>query len=188
MNKKIMMIFMACLLNSTPLVSTIATVNNEPITDADILITSKSFGVSENDALQLLIKNKIILSAAKKYQINASFLEVEDFIKQLAQKNNMSYEAFVNTYKDSIDVIKENAKEEIIKDKLFEFIAQNTTKEVVEDDMLRFYELNKDKMNGATYEQVKSNIKMYLFNENAKEAVQSYMEKEESKAQIKMFR
>lgn len=188
MKKIFIAIFMSFFASANPIASIIASVNNEPITNIDILEVSQYMNIDQNKALKLLIQNKITTSIAKKFKLSANPLEINDALAKIAATNNVSLDTFVSANKDKIDFLQENIKEEILKNKLFDMVVQNYMKEVSEDEMVRFYNLNKDKMNNASYEQVKEQIKAYLMNKNAQESIKTFMEKEEAKASIKMFR
>lgn len=188
MRKILLALVFGAFINASPITSIIASVNNEPITNIDIIEISQYMNISQNDALRLLIQNKICTSLAKKFKLTANELEINQELSKIAAANNISLSTFIEHNQDKIKMLTENIKDEILKKKLFDLIAQNYMKDVSDDEVIRFYNLNKDKMNGASYEVAKEQIKSYLMNKNAQESVRNYMEKEEAKASIKMFR
>lgn len=188
MKKVFILLCIAKFLSAEPVAAIIASVNNEPITSLDILTLSQNMNISESEALQALIQNKLCVALAKKFQLGVNSLEINEELSKIAAKNNVSLDTFLNSYKDQVEILKENIKESILKNKLFDLIAQNYSKDVSEEEMLRFYNLNKDKMNNNDFDSVKNQIKSYLISVNAQEAIKTYMEKEEAKANIKILR
>lgn len=188
MKKLFILCCLAKLLSAEPLAAIVASVNNEPITSLDVIVLSKNMNVSENEALKFLIQNKICVSLAKKFGLAVNPMEINEELTKIAASNNVSLDTFLDSYKDQVEILKTNIKEGLLKNKLFDLIAQNYSKDISEEEMLRFYNLNKDKMNNKSYELVKNQIKAHLMEVNAQEAIKTYMEKEEAKANIKMLR
>ncbi|MBZ7985793.1 hypothetical protein AVANS14531_05515 [Campylobacter sp. Cr9] len=188
MRKILYVLIISAFLKANPIASIIASVNNEPITNIDILEVSQYMNIDQNEALKLLIQNKICTSLAKNFKLGVNQIEINEELSKIAAANNVSLDTFIEHNQDKIKILSDNIKDEILKRKLFDLIAQNYMKDVSDDEIIRFYNLNKDKMNGASYEMAKEQIKNYLINKNAQESVRNYMEKEEAKASIKMFR
>lgn len=188
MKKFLLTFILSAVIYANPIAAIIASVNNEPITNVDIIEVSQYMDISQNDALKLLIQNKICTSLAKKFRLSVNELEINQELSKIAAANNVSLNTFIEHNEDKIKILTDNIKDEILKKKLFDLIAQNYMKDVSDDEVVRFYNLNKDKMNGASYEAAKEQIKNYLINKNAQESVRDYLEKEEAKASIKMFR
>lgn len=100
MKKIFIAIFMSFFASANPIASIIASVNNEPITNVDILEVSQYMNIDQNDALKLLIQNKITTSLAKKFKLSANPLEINDALAKIAAANNVSLDTFVSANQD----------------------------------------------------------------------------------------
>lgn len=187
MKKVFIIFFFITFLQSEDLVKVVASVNNEPITNIDLVTVSENFNLSEEEALKKLVQSKIVKSLAKKFYISANSLEINEELEKIAQKSNTTLSEFEASNQNIIEIIRENIKDEIIQKKLFNSIVQMNAKEPSEEEISKFYILNKDKVGNLDYELAKMQIKNYLYNQNAQEAIQTFMEKEESKALIKFY-
>ena len=67
-----------------------ATVNNEPITDYDVELVVKRMNITPNDALNVLIRDKLELSQIKELGLSASESEINEELSQIAKQNGYS--------------------------------------------------------------------------------------------------
>jgi len=120
-------------------------INDEPITLYEVYKYSQKYKVSRKESLNILVRQKLENSQIKKLRINADTFEVDRYIENLANKNDMSQYEFLNMLKGKdvkIDQYKEELKAKIKKDKLYKSIYRDKLKAVEEEEMKKFYEEN----------------------------------------------
>jgi len=120
-------------------------INDEPITLYEVYKYSQKYKVSRKESLNILVRQKLENSQIKKLRINADTFEVDEYLENLANKNDMSQYEFLSMLKKKdikIDQYKEEIKSKIKKDKLFQHIYRDKLKAVEEEDMRKFYEEN----------------------------------------------
>lgn len=120
-------------------------INDEPITLYEVYKYSQKYKISRKESLNMLVRQKLENSQIKKLRINADTFEVDRYIENLANKNGLSqYEFFamLKTKDVKIDQYKEEVKEKLKKDKLYQSIYRDKLKAVEEEEMKKFYEEN----------------------------------------------
>ncbi|PSM53244.1 putative chaperone (SurA domain) [Campylobacter blaseri] len=124
----------------------VALVNNEPITNYELVSTMEKVRVDKKTALELLIKDKLKTSELKKRGIVVSPFEIDNQIKQIAEKNGKS----VNALKEDLSrqgIKFENFEQDVAKNlkeqKFFAAIFEKADKKITPENIRDFYEQNK---------------------------------------------
>lgn len=124
-------------------------VKDEPITIYDIKSLMQKEHMSQKEASEYLIRQKLEELEIKKRNITVTNDEVYKHIEMMAQQNRMSvselYEAMLNARKLTQKELKEKIKEAKLKEKLYNAIAFSTIEQPSEEDELEFYNLHKDR-------------------------------------------
>lgn len=123
----------------------VATVDNEPITTYELDSLMKNLKVNREEALNLLIRDKLELVQVKKLNITVSDLEIEQKIAQLAQSNNMSvdnFKAVVKSQGTSDEKLYQDISNSIKKEKLYAGILNAPNQNINPQNARRFYENN----------------------------------------------
>ncbi|MBR2222113.1 MAG: SurA N-terminal domain-containing protein, partial [Campylobacter sp.] len=100
----------------------VATVDNEPITTYELNNIMKKMNINKEEALNLLIRDKLELAQIKKLNITVSEFEIDQKIAQLASSNNMSVNSFKELLKSrgtSEAKLREDMQISIKKEKLY---------------------------------------------------------------------
>jgi len=111
--------------------SIVASIDGEPITLSDVFATVTNLNdltldqARENpefkEALEKIIDEKLLYLEAEKYRVHVSAEEVDAYVSNLANHNNLSAEEFDQALKaegKSLPTFKEEIKKEIVKSKL----------------------------------------------------------------------
>lgn len=178
-------VFITLSLNAQIINKIVVLVNNEPITQVDIIKAAQRQKTDEANAVNLLIKEKIISNTCKKYNILANDDEINSQLLYIAQKNKLNSidELDLALKQDgaSIDELKEKIAFEINKQKLFSAIA-SSVKHPSEDE-INAYKNSHHNLNGVNDDDI-ANI---IYNEKTQEEIKSFLEKEQLKTNIKFL-
>lgn len=141
-------IFAATLVNGISVI-----VNNEPITLYEIHKVSKQEEISLNEALNVLIQNRLKDIQIKKLAIKASSFEVSQEIEDIAQKNSMSSNDLLKVVESK--GISEKAYRKDIADgiknrKLFQRVFKHKIPLITDEEMKRYYEKNLNQFSQAS--------------------------------------
>ncbi len=120
-------------------------INDEPITLYEVYKYSEKYKVSRKESLNILVRQKLEDSQIKKLRINADTFEVDRYIENLANKNGLSQYEFLNMLKSKdvkIDDYREELKQKIKKDKLYQSIYRDKIKSVEDSELENFYAQN----------------------------------------------
>jgi len=117
-------------------------VNDIPITSYDISKTQKKLNVDKNRAVSYLIDQSVLKSAIKKRGIFVDEFDIDNMMKNLAQKNGMSLFNFKNylLQKGELEELKSQIKKKLEMDKLFQSLNIRVEKEEVK----KYYNSHKD--------------------------------------------
>lgn len=136
-------------------------VKDEPITIYDIKSLMQKENITQKEASEYLIRQKLEELEIKKRNLTVTNDEVYKHIEMMAQQNRMSvselYEAMLNARKLTQKELKEKIKESKLKEKLYNAIAFSTIEQPSEEDELEYYNLHKKRY--TTHE--KYNITVY---------------------------
>ncbi|WP_458396040.1 peptidylprolyl isomerase [Campylobacter sp.] len=123
----------------------VATVDNEPITTYELNNIMKKMNINKEEALNLLIRDKLELAQIKKLNITVSEFEIDQKIAQLASSNNMSVNSFKELLKSrgtSEAKLREDMQISIKKEKLYAGILNTPNQNITPQNAKRFYENN----------------------------------------------
>lgn len=131
----------------------VVTINNNPITLSDI---NKKYGKNytfsdfrtnpeAQKVLDMVILDEIVRAEAEKKRIHVSDAEVDRYIDQVAQRNSLSKEDFLQELANrniSLNSYKEQIKQDILKSKIASSIVQNGAN-VSDEEVDKFLERSK---------------------------------------------
>lgn len=124
-----------------------ATVNNEPITDYDVELVVKRMNITPNDALNVLIRDKLELSQIKELGLGASESEINEELSQIAKQNGYSdlasYAQVLSHKAGALSQLREQTKENLARGKLYDFIISQPNDNITRANAMRFYEQNR---------------------------------------------
>lgn len=139
-------------------------VNNTPITLFEIEELSSEKGISQNDAMNLLVRKKLEESEATARKINISDAELQDEISTLARSNRMSVMEFTNAIRTSRGIstpkFKSQLKRQLLQKKLYNSITYSQMKLPDDDAVADYYRINKHLFNiASSYEVIQYKAK-----------------------------
>ena len=124
-----------------------ATVNNEPITDYDVELVVKRMNITPNEALNVLIRDKLELSQIKELGLSASESEINEELSQIAKQNGYSdlasYAQVLSHKAGALSQLREQAKENLARGKLYDFIISQPNDNITRENAMRCYEQNR---------------------------------------------
>lgn len=137
----------------------VVVVDKEPITAYDIGQTMKVLNISREQALNLLINEKIEISQVKQLEIFVNELEIEEGIKKVAAQSGLSPEQFRANLKargQSFENFYADFKRDLERKKLYEKIASFNKVDFSEEGAKKFFEQNRNRF--AFYTSIDANI------------------------------
>ena len=172
-------------------------VNNTAVTlyDIDQLMTKK--GVSQNEAIGILIDESLYNAEVKKFNLTISSDELNGYLDKLAAANNVSMDEFkkVVESKQSYEQFLINTKKRLLNQKLISKIASGRLNRATEDDMKRYYDNNieqfkvdKNSIQVVPFEQVKDKIFSVIMSQREQKYLKEYFETLKITADIRIVR
>jgi len=129
-------------------------VNNTPITLYEIQELSTQQGISQNDAMNLLVRKKLEEYEAEQRKIEISDTELQDEISTLARRNRMSVMEFKDAIRTSRGISSEQLKKQLnrqlLQKKLYSSITYSKMKMPDENEISDYYRINKDEFSVAS--------------------------------------
>ena len=167
------LIFGFCLANADVINGVVAVVENEPITHYELNKMIKTRGLNPNDALEVLIKNKLQVAEIKRLGIITSDYETNERIKAIAAQNKISVDTMQASIKKqggTWSEFKENVRNSLQEEKLYAAIFKEVAKSVTPENVEKFYNENPSLF--TTYDSV--NLIRYISkNANALSAIKA---------------
>ncbi|MFB1645130.1 peptidylprolyl isomerase [Campylobacter molothri] len=123
-------------------------VDKEPITTYDINEKMEKLHLSKNEALQVLINEKMEKSQMKKFGIFTSELELDNAIDKMLSQNNITLDmlkADLKTKGQTYEQFRENFKKDLEKRKLYDQIANTAKIDYSDIGAKKFFEQHQDK-------------------------------------------
>jgi parvulin-like peptidyl-prolyl isomerase len=120
-------------------------VDGEPITTNEIKRVQSS-GVSKEDAIEILIRQKLEENAIKRAGIFINDLDIDNAITAIAQRNGMDVESFKRELaKQGIDyqTYRKKIAKDMMREKLYRKISQGRVKKPTEDELKSYYKRDK---------------------------------------------
>ena len=155
--------FFINLISANTINSIALVVDKEPITTYDIEQTMKILKIDRNQALSMLINEKMEISQMKQLGIIVNDLELDDAINKMFiqnQTNLKDFKASLKTKGQNYEQFRANFKKDLEKRKLYEKISSMNKTDFSDDGAKKFFEQNKDKF--TFYTQI--NVKIYKSN------------------------
>lgn len=125
--------------------SVIAVVETEPITEFELNEVMKKNRISPNDALEILISQKLQNAEIKRRSILVSEYEVDKRVEAIAKQNNFSKEQFLDVLKKqkiNYADFRQNVRKSLMDEKLYGSIYAEVAKKVTKENVKRFYDEN----------------------------------------------
>lgn len=154
--KKFFYIFaLLVLTNSLNAVSNkiVATINNEAITEYEVQQVMKIRKINRDNAMQVLIREKLEDEQIKTFGIVTNELEIQNRIAQIASSRGWSEERLrreVSKSGASWEEFKEDMKTAILREKLYGGILQEAGRNITPENARKFYEQNRHKFSSHT--------------------------------------
>ncbi|HDX6330063.1 TPA: SurA N-terminal domain-containing protein [Campylobacter fetus subsp. venerealis] len=138
-------VFLLGILHAEYVNGLVAIVENEPITDYEIQQVMTKMNISPNDALSVLIRERLEDAQIRTLGISADNYEADEKIAALAQANGIDVTTFKNVIESrgiSSEDFKNDIKAGIKKEKLYARILNNPSQNITPENAKRFYEAN----------------------------------------------
>ncbi len=118
-------------------------VNNTPITLYEISEYSQKFHISTQEAVKILIQNKIEQNLIKKYNIEATDDDIENEMEKMSSASGMSIMDFKNYLEQNgidLDKYKKDLAKKIKQEKLYQKITSARITKATKSDMETYYQ------------------------------------------------
>ncbi|WP_107769758.1 peptidylprolyl isomerase [Campylobacter concisus] len=125
-----------------------AIVENEPITLYEVYSLKEQLRASEQDALNLLIRDRLEDAQIKNLNISVTPFELNDRIESIAKQNGMTNSQFRSSIQaQGIDFLefKNNIEKKMLQEKLYKSILAEAGKNVNEQKAKMYFDANPDK-------------------------------------------
>lgn len=125
-----------------------AIVENEPITLYEIYSLKEQLRASEQDALNLLIRDRLEDAQIKNLNISVTPFELNDRIESIAKQNGMTNSQFRSSIQaQGMDFLefKNNIEKKMLQEKLYKSILAEAGKNVNEQKAKMYFDANPDK-------------------------------------------
>ena len=127
-------------------------VNDEPITTYEIEKTAKELGIPPSQAIDLLIQKKIERSEARRLGITVDDFELQNAIDDFARKKGMDIFELRNALENEgieWEEYKKRFKEQLLRQKLYDRIAQLQMGQIDEAQLKEYYDTHKNEFEVA---------------------------------------
>lgn len=139
--------------------SIIVIVEKEPITQYDLDRTMKTLNISKDQALAILINDKIELSQIKKMGIFVNDHELENELQAFLEKNNMTlaqFQASLKARKTNLEDFKNEFRTDLNKQRLYEAVGSSVKLDYSEEGARNYYNSNIN--NFTIYTQINTSV------------------------------
>jgi peptidyl-prolyl cis-trans isomerase SurA len=153
MKKYVLIGLLTLSLNAKIVDKVVASVEGEPVTSYELQTFSKQNHLPKDEALKILIQQKLIESEIKKRGINVDDFEIENELEKIAKRNGMDLFQFKNILmqRGELEKVKKQIKDNLLKKKLFEQIVQSKLN-ITPEDVKNYY--NKHKEEFSTFKSI----------------------------------
>ncbi|MDR2100482.1 MAG: hypothetical protein LBP40_06640 [Campylobacteraceae bacterium] len=120
-------------------------VDNEPITIYEIFRLSKKYNISSDEALDVLIREKLELSQIKQMNIQVDDFALNRQVEAIAAKNSLSVQEFYRlllTEGVSADAYRLELRQSMQREKLYQYILSSKYQNIEEEQLLAYYKNN----------------------------------------------
>ena len=147
MKKYLLSLLFTSTLSYAGLVNGIALiVNDTPITLYDIDEKMENNNISKQEAVEMILEETLYDQEIQKQNISVDIFDIDNYIKQLADQNNMNLLDFKSVIRQqqNYDQFKKNIKKQLMHQKLIAKIAKGKIKPADEEDLKIYYENNQN--------------------------------------------
>ncbi len=128
-------------------------INDEPITLYEVYDYAHKFKISTKESLDLLIRQKLENAQITKMHIKANNFEVDEYIKKLSTKNNVSEFKFFEILKTK-DIkeadYRKDVRRKLEREKLYQRIYAQKKLNITKKNVEQFYKTNKSQFAKAS--------------------------------------
>ncbi len=127
-------------------------VNDEMITLFEIYKTQKSLNITQDEAIELLIAQKLESEELKRLDIRVDGFEVQEEMGKIAKENNMRFYEFRTAIRErygSVEKYEDELKEKLKREKLIKAIIEEKARGIQESELREFYNQNIDQFSVA---------------------------------------
>lgn len=118
-------------------------VNDEPVTLYELYKTAQMAKISKEEAVELLITQKIQDEEVARYHLSASELEIDEMLHEIAARNRQSVESMrENLQAQGIDMeyYRNDVKKRVLQKKLYAMIVSQNLELADENELQQYYE------------------------------------------------
>ncbi|MBD5168392.1 MAG: peptidyl-prolyl cis-trans isomerase [Helicobacter sp.] len=118
-------------------------VNDEPVTLYELYKTAQVAKISRDEALELLITQKIQDEEVARYHLSASELEIDEMFREIAARNRQSVESMrENLQAQGVDLeyYRNDVKKRVLQKKLYAMIVSQNIELADESELQQYYE------------------------------------------------
>lgn len=122
-------------------------VNEKPVTLYQLYTTEQSLGISQDDAIEQLIRKELEDAEIQRYNISVTPQMVEDEIEKIASGYGLNYFEFKESVQNrgiNWKTYREDLKRKLELDELNSKIVREEIKMPTQEDARQYYDLNKD--------------------------------------------
>lgn len=156
MKKIIILAIFAVFLQASYIGGLVAIVENEPITSYEIENLQDKMKISRQDALEILIRQRLEDAQIKSLNIEIDNFELENQILAIAKNNGLSKDEFLsNLKKNNITEaqFRDQLKKRLQQDRLYERILSRPNENINRENAMKFYQSNRQSF--VKFEKVK---------------------------------
>lgn len=148
-------------------------VNEEPITTADIAYTMQTKGLKKADAVSLLIDEILFTQELEKQNVTVDVFEVNDYIEKIAKQNGMdiyTFKSVLRQQNQNLEDFEEKTKQDLLKRKLANKLVRGNIAVATEDDLKIYYENNQNMFTAA------KSVEVDQYSSKNKQSLQMFMQ------------
>lgn len=118
-------------------------VNDEPVTLYELFKTAKMANISQDEAMELLITEKIQDEEVARYNITASEQEIDEMMHEIAARNRQSVESMQQALLSqgvNLDYYRADLKKRVLQKKLYAMVVSQNLELADESELRQYYD------------------------------------------------
>lgn len=118
-------------------------VNDQPVTLYELFQTAQAAKMSKEEAIELLIKEKLQDEEVARYNLSASDIEIDEELQSIAMRNNQSVESMRMMLMEQgidFDYYRLDVKRRVLQKKLYSHIVSDNIELADDNELRRYYE------------------------------------------------
>ena len=122
-------------------------INNQPVTMGEIVTTAQRYKISNDEAVEMLIADKLQAAEVARQGISVDPFELDSAIEAFAQKNGMSTEQLKSTLASKMvdwDDYRNDYKTKLLRDKLTKKITSQSMSAIDDRELQKYFETHRD--------------------------------------------